>query len=130
MFRLLLGALVLGTAAGAVAQEPIGFVCVSGGLERRIQVIYETGLLVPCEVHYFKDAEVSETSQVLWRAANEEGYCEARAAEFADKLRGWGWRCDAVSAAQPGTDDEAPEGAVDDTEALAPSETEPEPPRD
>ena len=32
--------------------------------------------------------------QVLWRATNEAGYCEARAEEFLEKLESWGWQCD------------------------------------
>ena len=93
-FRYSIGALASITMASALAQPPTSYVCTSGGLERRIEVIYETGLLVPCEVHYVKDAAAPDAApQVLWRAANEEGYCEAKAAEFADKLSGWGWQC-------------------------------------
>ena len=114
-FRYSIGALATMAMTGALAQPPTSYVCTSGGLERRIEVIYETGLLVPCEVHYVKDAEAPDAPQVLWRAANEEGYCEARAAEFAEKLTGWGWRCET-----PRSDDAEAQSA-DDTEALAPS---------
>ena len=116
-FRYLIGALTSMAMASALAQQPTGYVCTNGGLERRIQVIYETGLLVPCEVHYVKDAEApDEAPQVLWRAANEEGYCEAKAAEFAEKLTGWGWQCET-----PANESEPMEPSADDTEALAPS---------
>lgn len=111
----------------AVAQEPASYLCTNGGLERRIVVMYETGTLVPCEVHYFKDSEAPGTSEVLWRALNEAGYCEARAAEFAGKLPDWGWQCSGgADAANAGMEDaaEAAEDAAltDDTDALAPSD--------
>ena len=116
-FRYLIGALAGMAMTGAYAQPPTSYVCTSGSLERRIEVIYETGLLVPCEVHYVKDAEAPDDApQVLWRAANEEGYCEAKAAEFAEKLTGWGWQC-----ASPNSESEPTVQSADDTEALAPS---------
>lgn len=127
--QILIGTLVLGVAS-ASAQEPSRYVCLNGSIERRIEVIYETGLLVPCEVHYFKESDADGASQVLWRAQNEEGYCEARAAEFAEKLRGWGWQCDTATADDGGAADAAADTA-DDTEALAPSDADDssEPPR-
>ena len=115
-FRYSFGALASMAMTGALAQPPTSYVCTSGGLERRIQVIYETGLLVPCEVHYVKDAESADAPQVLWRAANEEGYCEAKAAEFVQKLTDWGWQC-----ASPTNESEPTEQSADDTEALTPS---------
>ena len=87
----------------------------NGALQRRVQVIYETGVSTPCEVHYFKDTESPGESQVLWRALNEEGYCEAKASEFVAKLESWGWACTSGDTA-------ADPGQADDTEALAPSE--------
>ncbi len=100
----------------ASAQEAPGYQCVNGDLERRVQVMYETGVTVPCEVHYYKDTEAPGEAQVLWRALNEEGYCERKASEFVDKLEGWGWSCDTTA-----TSDAAP-AEVDDTDALAPSD--------
>ena len=79
----------------AMAQDAPSYRCANGDLERRVVVMYETGVTVPCEVHYYKDTEAPGTSQVLWRALNEEGFCEARAADFVTKLEGWGWSCDA-----------------------------------
>ncbi len=99
----------------AMAQDGPSYVCNNGDLQRRVQVIYEPGVTVPCEVHYYKDTEAPGESQVLWRALNEEGYCEAKAAEFASKLEGWGWDCDEGTAPAP-----APAEA-DDTDDLAPS---------
>ncbi len=110
----------------AVAQEAPSYVCTNGDLTRRVEVIYETGVTVPCEVHYFKDTEAPGESQVLWRALNEAGYCEAQAESFVGKLRGWGWDCNA-SASSPMQDEPM---QSDDTEALAPSEDDGEAPRD
>ena len=104
----------------AAAQE--SYVCTQGDLTRRVEIVYETGVTVPCEVHYHKDTEAPGEQQVLWRALNEEGYCEARAAEFVAKLGGWGWQCDAAAApaAEPMAEPMADE--PDDTSDLAPAE--------
>lgn len=91
--------------------------CTNGDLVRRIEILYEPGRAVPCQVHYFKDTEAPGTHDVLWTAQNEAGYCEARAAELADKLRGLGWACDAAMPAESSAPQEA-----DDTEALTPGD--------
>ena len=98
------------------AQDSNGYQCALDEVTRRVEIFYETGVTVPCEVHYYKDTEMPGERQVLWRATNEEGYCEARAAEFIEKLRGMGWTCWAAGA--PESDD------ADDSEALAPAEEE------
>ena len=103
--------------AMAAAQDAPRYECRNGSLERRVEVKYETAVTVPCEVHYTKDIEAPGDAQVLWRALNEEGYCEAKAQEFVTKLEGWGWTCGTAEAADPAP--AASEG--DDTEALAPS---------
>lgn len=64
-------------------------ICTQGGMERKIEVVYLGADTVPCEVRYTKFGD----TQVLWNAQAEEGYCEAKAAEFVEKLRGWGWEC-------------------------------------
>ncbi len=96
----------------AVAQEPARYSCTSGALTRFVEIKYETGVTVPCEVHYTKPDENQAEPEVLWRALNEEGYCEARTADFIERLRGLGWQC-SDAAALP-----------DDTEALSPSDEE------
>lgn len=100
------------------AQGPQDYQCTYGGLQRRIEILYETAVNVPCEVHYFKDTEAPDERQVLWRALNESGYCEKKTEEFIAKLREWGWDCghsaDSEKVAEPET--------VDDTEALMPAE--------
>lgn len=113
------------------AQEPQNYVCTHGDLQRRVEIFYEPGVAVPCEVHYFKDTEAPGETQVLWRALNEAGYCERKTAEFISKLKGLGWNCaqgddaeEDMAAEQ--TDDPAPAAAEpqtdDDTEVLMPAE--------
>ena len=64
--------------------------CTSGSDERKIEIIYETaGSKVPCKVEYTK----AGATNTLWTAANEEGYCESKAAALAEKLGGAGFTC-------------------------------------
>lgn len=100
--------------------------CTYHSLVRRVAILSEPGVSVPCEVHYFKESEAPGESHVLWRADSEEGYCEERAAELIAKLEGWGWQCSAVAAApvepeQP-AEPEPPMESADDTEDLVPVE--------
>jgi hypothetical protein len=103
----------------AAAQDATGYQCALDEVTRRVEIYYETGSTVPCEVQYFRDTEMPGQREVLWRAQNEEGYCEARAAELVEKLRGMGWTCWAAGDSGP-----APEAQDDDTDALAPAEEE------
>jgi hypothetical protein len=117
-----------------VAQGSTSYQCSFENLQRRIEILTEPGVTVPCEVHYYKDSESPGDKQVLWTASSEEGYCEAKTIEFVAKLREWGWQCSASSApdAMPAaTESESvavdePEAEIeapsDDTEALAPAE--------
>ena len=86
-------------SATAFAQDGDRFQCTMGGLLRRVEIFYEPGRLVPCEVHYIKETEAPDAErQVLWSAQNETGYCEARTREFVQRLESLGWQCDASSA--------------------------------
>ncbi|MCZ6515956.1 MAG: hypothetical protein O6763_00540 [Gammaproteobacteria bacterium] len=100
----------------SLGQGTQNYQCTDGELIRRVEIIYETGVAVPCEVHYHKDTEAPGERQVLWSAYNESGYCERKTREFIAQLEGWGWECE----------QDAPVAQVDDTEALMPAE-EPEP---
>ena len=93
--ELTVAALVLSVPVLAIAED---FRCTSGDKVRRIEIMYEPGLAVPCEVHYFKDTEAPGSREVLWRAQNEAGYCEARTEELVAMLRSFGWVCTAGSA--------------------------------
>lgn len=99
--RILLGILIT-LCCSQLALAATGYVCTQGGMERKIEVVYTGAGKVPCEVLYTKDG----ASQVLWNAQNEEGYCEAKAAEFVEKQRSWGWQC--VESAAPMSDPSAP----------------------
>ena len=100
----------------SLGQGTQNYQCTDGELIRRVEIIYETGVAVPCEVHYHRDTEAPGERQVLWSAYNESGYCERKTREFIAQLEGWGWECE----------QDAPAAQVDDTEALMPAE-EPEP---
>ncbi len=100
----------------SLGQGTQNYQCANGELTRRVEIIYETGVAVPCEVHYHKDTEAPGERQVLWSAYNESGYCERKTREFVAQLEGWGWECE----------QDAPAAQVDDTEALMPA-AEPEP---
>ncbi|MDH4107253.1 MAG: hypothetical protein OEW35_02960 [Gammaproteobacteria bacterium] len=99
------------------AQDTQVYRCSLGDLQRRVEVFHETGVTVPCEVHYYKDTEAPGERQVLWSASSVEGFCETKAAEFVGQLRGWGWDCTADAAPPP-----EPSIPADDTGDLAPSE--------
>jgi hypothetical protein len=132
-FAILLSAIAL--PATAIAAD--NYRCTNGDLVRRVEIYYEPGREVPCEVHYYKDTELPGERQVPWRAQNEAGYCETRAAAFVEQLKSQGWDCQ-VSAttpaeapateAAPAEEPEAAEppaeepAATDDTDALAPAE--------
>lgn len=100
------------------AQDAQKYQCTHGELQRRVEILYETGLTVPCEVHYYKDTEAPGELQVLWRATNQSGYCESKMREFIAKLGELGWSCsqgvEAESEPEPEQDD--------DTEDLTPAE--------
>lgn len=85
---------VLMLAASSLFADPTE--CRLGDLTRSVEVVYSSpGQAVPCEVLYRKATE--GTLETLWRAANETGYCEARADEFLTKLESWGWTCEAAA---------------------------------
>ena len=126
-------------APGIAAAQEDSTVCTLGELTRRVVIMAEPGVSVPCEVHYFKDTEAPGESQVLWSAAAQEGYCEQQAAGFVAKLEGWGWSCSAAAAPATPTapameeapaeqvDEPAMEApAMDDSEALEPASAESE----
>jgi hypothetical protein len=107
----------------SLAQDNNNFNCSNGDLQRRVEIVYETGVTVPCEVHYYKDTEAPGERQVLWRALQQEGYCEEQTRQFITQLASWGWDCTQSVDAAPEMDksdmpDEPAE--ADDTEALAP----------
>jgi len=121
-------ALIPGMALG---QAVTSYQCSFEQLQRRIEILSEPGVAVPCEVHYYKDSELPGEKQVLWTASTEAGYCEARTEEFVARLQSWGWECNAGTVAEAAPEPE-PDAAMeteppgdamgDDTETLAPAE--------
>lgn len=114
----------------AFGQSPQAYQCTYGDLQRRVEIFYETGVTVPCEVHYYKDTEAPGEQQVLWRALNESGYCERKTEELIARLRGRGWSCGQADDAGPKVEPEqagdsgrgGEQVPGDDTEALEPAE--------
>jgi hypothetical protein len=123
MKKITLTVLLAATLPGlSLAQDNNAYQCSNGDLRRRVEIVYETGVTVPCEVHYYKDTEQPGERQVLWRALKQEGYCEEHAQQFITQLASWGWDC-----AESAAPDEAQESGmpdepdqVDDTDSLAP----------
>lgn len=124
-------------AAGALplaafGQNTVSHSCSLGDLTRRVEIVYEPGRRVPCEVHYYKDTEAPGEKQVLWSAASQEGYCEQQADAFVARLEGWGWDCNdggtapAASSDEPAPETEEAAPAADQTVDLAPAEPEAE----
>ncbi|MEM7283088.1 MAG: hypothetical protein AAF438_15830 [Pseudomonadota bacterium] len=76
------------------AQGPQDYRCSLGDIQRRVEILYESAAsAVPCEVHYYKDTEAAGERQVLWRAFNESGYCEAKTEAFIAQLEEAGFEC-------------------------------------
>lgn len=106
----------------SLAQVNNNYLCSNGDLQRRVEIVYETGVTVPCEVHYYKDTEAPGDRQVLWRALNEEGYCEEQTRQFITQLASWGWDCAQSAAPEEAQEADMPDESeeADDTDALAP----------
>ena len=77
----------------AATQETGKFQCSYGDMQRRVEIVSEPGVEVPCSVHYFKDTEMPGEQQVLWSANNDATYCRSKAMELVAKLENWGWDC-------------------------------------
>ena len=66
--------------------------CTHGDLVRSVEVIYsDPGQAVPCEVLYEKSTEGQQLTP--WRAQNDHGFCETKAASLVEKLQSMGWAC-------------------------------------
>jgi hypothetical protein len=87
---LLLAGLPLTLCSAGVLAAPV--TCTLGEMTRNIEVVYsDPGQAVPCEVLYDKSSEGTQSTP--WRATNESGYCEAKAAELVARLEALGWDC-------------------------------------
>jgi hypothetical protein len=133
--KTLLVSLALLSPGLVFAQAATSYQCTYDGMQRRIVILTEPGVTVPCQVQYHKDTEMPGEVQTLWTANSDASYCESKAAEFVAKLEGWGWACapaeggeveaapaaEKETPAEPETEAE-PEPVTDDTEALEPAE--------
>ncbi len=99
-------------SGSAVANEFPTTLCQHGEQQRKVEVVYPQGTPVPCEVHYTK----ASGTQILWKAAGETGFCEAKATALIEKQKGWGWQCDVV-VPQSSENDETP---AEEEKAAAP----------
>lgn len=71
-------------------QRNFHYTCTLKDIERQIQVHYLVPEQeVPCEIRYQRE----DRTELLWRANNQEGFCESEAADFAEKHIKWGWQC-------------------------------------
>lgn len=67
--------------------------CQQGDLTRHVLTFYpEAPARLPCQIFYSKPKE-NVLPRALWKATHDATFCERRAAEFADQLQSWGWRC-------------------------------------
>jgi hypothetical protein len=97
----------------AIAQAQAGETqCTYGDLVRRIVIMTEPGVSVPCEVHYFKDTEAPGEDEVLWRATRQAGYCEEKAAGLVASLEQSGWDCQPTDPGAPARPAEPAEPAA------------------
>ena len=87
----------------ALAIDSKTTLCTFQNIERKIAVVYTQDSLTPCEVQYTKEADM----QVLWSANAQTGYCEEKAANLVEKLKGWGWQCEAQTKDKPASDDKS-----------------------
>ena len=68
------------------------WICEHNNLIREITVQRDTSNPAPCSVIYNKDSE-GQGSQSLWNARHDGNFCDAKADEFAEKLKSYGWSC-------------------------------------
>jgi hypothetical protein len=133
MRKISLITLLITIVPGFVLAQGASTECSYGDMVRRVVIMSEPGVSVPCEVHYYKDTEAPGEDQVLWSAGQQAGYCEEKAAGLVADLEGWGWNCSGEATAEvaeapeapespeaPETS-EAPEAPEDMTEDLAPA---------
>ena len=109
----------------ALAQGATSYTCTMDGQQRRVVILTEPGVTVPCEVQYHKDTEAPGEVEVLWRAATQADYCQTKADEFVAKLGNLGWNCtdsDASVSEAAEADAPADDAATDDTAALEPAD--------
>lgn len=126
MNRRFIYALLVALLPAFAAAQGASYTCTYDGLTRRVEIVTEPGVSVPCEVHYYKDSEAPGERQVLWRASNDAEFCEKKTADFIGQLLAWGWTCGqgATSAPEPAMAPSEP-APVDDADAVEPPDPAP-----
>ena len=67
--------------------------CHHGGLTRNVVIFYPNApARLPCKVYYAKPTE-NAMPRTLWKAENEDNYCDRKAAEFVKRLESLDWQC-------------------------------------
>lgn len=89
MRQLIMSVGIIAISSSVFANEPVKYTCTLNNAERIIEVNYSSEKTVPCKVIYTKDG----AAQSLWNYETTEGQCEAKATEFVEKQKSWGWNC-------------------------------------
>jgi hypothetical protein len=67
--------------------------CHYAELTRNVVISYPNApSRLPCKVYYAKPNE-NLMPRRLWKAENEDNYCERKAVEFVKRLESLGWQC-------------------------------------
>ena len=66
-------------------------ICERGDRQQFIDVVFETGKTLPCELRVTRSKLSKPRS--MWRANNEEGFCEVKAIGMVQRLTDAGWDC-------------------------------------
>lgn len=83
------------TSATVLAQENFHYTCKLELAQRTIAVAYLVPeQAVPCEVQYTKN---DTEPQLLWRADNQEGYCEEKVRQVVKEHEALGFSCEATN---------------------------------
>lgn len=82
------------TLTATVAEQGAATTCTQGEHKRTVRTVAtEAGKKAPCEVHYSKETEQPGHDQIIYTAANDATFCEAKAQAFIEKLQTMGWAC-------------------------------------
>lgn len=69
------------------------WVCHNEALTRNVVIFYPNKPeKLPCKVYYTKPKE-NVMPRTLWRAVNDDTYCDRKAIEFIESLELKGWHC-------------------------------------
>lgn len=75
-----------------LARDDILFVCEKSGQTRAVSLTYTKIPPLPCEVIYHRPSE-QIPDETLWRASNDEGFCEEKTNLLVADLINAGWHC-------------------------------------